>query len=282
VAGSQSLILLFACVLPVVLISMQSQPGIQPDWDNCLGCHEDPNLSTAGNALPELAMLKVSHPGGPRPRCFDCHENTELDTARLDWRHPVRPVGAHLPCTACHQAVAHGVGTAPPQPTGDYESEGCFTCHPEVEMELTALNAHGRSGQATCRGCHPPHAPLMAALPYDLLGTDQLDYWGGSFDPWLSNQQCLKCHPLSSVTAGLDSGFVTLNTINYHHLHIERGRVMCVECHSPHGSDRQAMLREFLPDGQIFSFTELIDGASCSLRCHDVNHDTWRYINEIF
>lgn len=250
----------------------------QTDWADCLACHEE---QYAG--LPQLTQLRP--PLGStqlEDSCLACHEPIELSGARADWRHPVRPVGSHLACTQCHPAVAHSAEQPPPLPSGDYNAAGCFTCHGAADLDLHAFRGHGNIPGLSCRGCHPPHSPLRVQLPASLIVSSVRENWGAAYDWYESNSGCVTCHPPATLLLDLKQGFVSLNTVNYHDLHVVRGRTLCIECHQPHGSNRQGMLRSTLLTGEEFSYFSRIDGGSCALTCHGVTHDSWNYTNRLF
>ena len=104
---------------------------------------------------------------------------------------------------------------------------------------------------------------------------------GNSSDWYGSNQECLSCHGPAQLMMQLSSGFVTLNTENYHDIHVVRGNVMCVECHDPHGSIYSPMVRSELPTGEIMIYLDQPDGGTCAVVCHGVDHDGWSYINQV-
>ena len=270
------LLVLFA--LTAALETAPASPATTaPAWDDCLGCHTD---ATAG--LPELTTFRVRGLGQRLPGCLDCHEPLDLTGVRSNWTHPVRSVASHLACTDCHQAVPHDETSPPPLPQGDYKAEGCYVCHREVEAKRLAMWSHGHLPSLECRTCHPAHEPLRAALPLDLMSLAEQGGWLDMYDWWQSNRLCFQCHIPAELILPLDQGFVTLNTVNYHDLHVNQGRVLCVECHDPHGSNRRGMLRDQLLDGRLLGFFDRVDGGSCAVTCHGIEHDDWRYINEVF
>lgn len=262
------------CVL--VLAQISDQPEVtarQTDWQACQDCHE-----VEGANLPPLSVFRPAQLLQQKVECLDCHTRFELVSVGGDFTHPVRSVGVHVDCTMCHPAVAHGSGAAPPLPTGDYNHEGCFACHRNIEAKFSMGSGHRVT--VSCRDCHPPHIQLDAALPMSLVPTDAQSAFGGSFDWYGSNQACFRCHGPAQLMMQVTSGFVTLNTENYHDIHVTNG-VLCVECHDPHGSLHSPMIASEPPSGEILVFIEGIDGGTCAVVCHGVNHDGWRYINQV-
>lgn len=247
------------------------------DWSACLDCHI---LENAG--LPQLSTFRPASFAVPIASCEDCHEPIELSGPRIDWTHPVRSIAAHLNCTDCHVAAPHDAADPPPTPYGDYDQEGCLRCHRDISASLSSLWSHGSDPRVRCRDCHPAHEPLRAALPLDLLPSAVREGWQYIGDWYHENAACLACHAPANLIFPLDGGFVTLNTTNYHQLHLDNAQLFCVECHDPHGSRHLGMIRDSLLDGSLLNFTEMIDGGSCAVVCHGVSHEGWRYINKVF
>jgi hypothetical protein len=250
---------------------------IVTDWGDCGACH-----SFASAEYPRLSQLRPSRLGTlTQEDCLACHRSPELNSPRIFLGHPVRSIGDHLECAACHQAVPHGPGQPPPVPVGDYIAEGCYSCHRSVDARQHMVSRHAPL-QARCIDCHPPHAPLRAALPLDILPPRIAREQGFAADPYASNADCLRCHNAASLLGGLQEGFVVLNTVNYHELHVLRGQSLCIECHEPHGGILRALMRDELLDGSSFTYRPLADGGTCSVRCHGVEHQDFRYSNRAY
>ena len=269
--------MLLIAMIAVAAFSIVQTPAQVIDWTRCTDCHQEPEES-----LPSLSMLR---PWGwasqPRNDCLECHDPAALTEPQSSWVHPVRPVAAHVPCTSCHPAVPHDATAPPPPPTGDYKAEGCYGCHRTIEAQRHFLSRHGEA-RLRCRSCHPPHEPLSAALPQAFIPVGSRNAWRASYDWWLSNEMCLDCHPPAGVLLALDTGFVTLNTHNYHDLHVSRGAILCLECHTPHGSMRHALLRTDLLTGETLGYSQNPDGGTCSVICHAVEHTGWTYTNCVY
>ncbi|MCH7471712.1 hypothetical protein IIA79_02010 [bacterium] len=253
----------------------EAQPG-EVDWAQCIACHP-----SSGPEYPLSTDLRPAGLGTALPvSCGECHVIGELTGFHSDWRHPVRPVADHLSCTECHVALPHGADVAPPLPIGDYNAEGCYECHRGVEARRHMSMGHGDSPRTTCRGCHPAHEPMMAGLPAQLTPPGLREHWESSYDWWASNEDCLACHPTAWLFMPLNEGFVALDTVNYHDVHVTRGAVLCIECHLPHGGMRPAMLRTTLLTGELMTYMENSRGGTCAVRCHGVDHQDWSYVNQ--
>lgn len=252
------------------------EPG--PDWADCLACH-----TVAGTGLPRLAELRPLGSGtSPSRSCYTCHADAELLRPVGDWRHPAQPVALHLQCTSCHIAVAHSAEQPPPRPTGDYNSAGCYSCHASVRAERRMQYSHSELRSLRCYDCHPAHTPLRAALPAQFLPQPVRPGWLSAYDWERSNSECLACHAVLTLMLDLRAGFVTLNTENYHARHVQRGRVLCLECHAAHGSFTPGMLRPVLLTGEALSYAPQATGGTCAVTCHGVNHTGWKYQNRVY
>jgi predicted CXXCH cytochrome family protein len=144
------------------------------------------------------------------------------------------------------------------------------------------FSSHGDNPAVGCVDCHPAHEAFEAALPLDILPTPVAQSQGQGYDYYSSNSSCLGCHNSAALFGDLREGFVVLNTVNYHELHVMQGQSLCIECHEPHGSMFRSLLRGRLLDGSSFSFRPGIGGGSCSVRCHGVEHDNWSYVSKVY
>jgi hypothetical protein len=251
----------------------------QVDWNDCAACHDMQH----GN-LPRLSDLRIPGLGAKTRRdCLDCHNRTDLSGIFDIWLHDTQSLADHVDCLACHKAEPHGADNPPPAARwGQREEEGCFECHRSVELALSQQYSHGFAPGVRCHDCHDPHDPLASAVPESILTNDLAELRGSSYDWRESNRACLSCHGEAQLTLGLTDGFVTLNTVNYHDLHLQLGRAMCIECHDPHGSLRPGMIRLELLSGELFGYSWDLEGGTCAVRCHGVEHDGWTYRNKVY
>jgi hypothetical protein len=249
------------------------------EWSNCLDCH--PKYASE---LPRLSDLRPAGLGTTmQVSCTSCHAQADLLLFPSDWSHPVRPVGSHVSCTACHAGGPHTAEAPPALPTGDYDAQGCFSCHPQVQLDFSASLGHDNHPAIRCKDCHPPHGPLQAGLPAELLPPGTRAVWQRNYDWRASNDLCLRCHqPGELFFFTNQGGFVTANTANYHELHVIDGQALCIECHNPHGGARDAFMRERLITGEVLSYYREMDGGTCAVNCHGVQHDYWKYTNKVF
>lgn len=268
-----TVLLILACAL---CFAASNVSAADPDWSNCVACHNGYESD-----LPRLSELRRSGPGTTLgTSCEVCHDLDFINRPRNDWSHPVRPVGAHLDCTQCHIAAPHGPGSPPPMPVGDY-GRGCFECHAETEQALFAFSRHSLDARSSCISCHPPHQAMRAGLGLELLPRRIRGVWQGAYDYEQSNSACLACHHDPGLFSDRSSGFVSLNTVNYHALHVMDGQSLCIDCHDAHGSQRPKLIRSELLSGESLSFFERPDGATCTTRCHGVEHRSLQYTNRV-
>jgi predicted CXXCH cytochrome family protein len=118
-------------------------------------------------------------------------------------------------------------------------------------------------------------------MPLQLLPPNVADDWSGSYSYTRTNDGCLSCHPELELLDGLRGGFATLNTINFHGLHVRLGQCLCIECHEPHGTVHPFMLRPRLMTGEALILRQAMDGANCTVRCHHIDHAAWAYRNKV-
>jgi predicted CXXCH cytochrome family protein len=268
-------LLLTALAVPPHRASPADSPPPAVDWADCAACH----ASILTN-LPPLSALRPPATGGAlATQCSACHAAGDLQRLQPGWTHPVRPVADHLRCTDCHRAQPHDAAHPLPLPRGDYKAAACYACHKEVEVEQHWPSHHG--AEASCRDCHPAHAPFAAALPLDLVPGEAQDAWNRTYDWYKSNASCLRCHSEAGLMVATDRGFVVLNTVNYHAEHVQAGRSLCIECHEPHGSTRPALLRSRLIGGGVLTFVPRPTGGTCAVLCHGVDHRDWAYTNRV-
>ena len=188
----------YFAVLLLVTVALLGSPGRAQENDDCLMCHEDPELQGErnGEALsvhvdPDAFSASIHGEFA----CIDCH--TDLDGAELPHNEELEAAD----CAACHDDVAeehasgpHG-GWAPVaespaapcvrchgahdvRPSSDPEStvsfrrvtDLCASCHSK-EQAIVSLSPHGKmrdgAPAASCMACHRGHT---MAPPADALG----------------------------------------------------------------------------------------------------------------
>ena len=267
------------CLLAMFILADSWQPGNadDTDWADCLSCHTE-----IDSGLPALSAIRPRlNDNKPSQACESCHTDGVPDFFAGDWTHPVRSVGEHIGCDNCHPPLPHSAEFPPPVPTGDYRVDNCLECHGGLERHMDQLGSHLGSGLVRCIDCHDPHDPLRAFLPDSLLSPSMLERRGSYYQSHNSNDSCTVCHSSFDLYDDRVSNFITLNTENYHRLHVEGQRIGCVECHDPHGSSQQALIRRTLITGELMTYLPTGRGASCSVTCHGATHDSLEYVNRL-
>ncbi len=150
-----------------------------------------------------------------RDLCFVCHPSV----APLS----LKPV-QHNPflydnCTGCHEPHASDnlpllIADQPPL---------CYLCHPEIEDDFDDVSRHPVwSTELDCSDCHDPHAADYAAL----LAAQ-------------GNVMCYQCH---DEARGDSAAIMASYDVSPHR------DMLCVDCHTPHGSPYVPILRQGNPD----------------------------------
>lgn len=228
-----SLVLFLLILLALIFVG----PMVQADDDDCLMCHEDPDLQRVEGGIPKslhvsASMLTNSVHGGFS--CVDCH--TSLDGID-DFPHE-----AHLPgvnCADCHEDAfdeymtgfydhlnQRGFTTIPGcvQCHGTHEISSqadtrkvCGVCHAsEVKKFDKSVHAPGTgSKHMTCTSCHSAHDKGQRG---SMQGIDWRQF---------TVQQCLNCHEKQSSNY--------LESHHYKQVKVGNSKApICTDCHSFH------------------------------------------------
>jgi DmsE family decaheme c-type cytochrome len=171
-------------------------------------------------------------------------------------------VGAET-CAECHSDVADSLAKTPHGKSGfaHLSNLGCETCHgpgslhaddPDVvanQPRVAALSAAEQS--AMCQGCH---------------GGEGQFFWSGSRHE-VRGLSCLDCHSVHSFrseTAQLKEAAPVEQCLTCHkdvraelfkrsHHPIREGKIACIDCHNPHGSQSEKMVRAASINDQCYS-----------------------------
>lgn len=247
--------------------SVSAEPG-SIDHETCLSCHDgyDKDLTGTGHA--------VGLPGKVAVTCVSCHEGGSVhveNPSRDNIQNPALqiPRQTERVCTACHQPHP-GLGKVGHDPHAGQEMS-CTSCH-------SVHKAAGSSDQL-CGKCH---------------ATVSNQFRKRSNHPLIEGTiSCISCHDFLGVSEpDLGRGA----TANCYSCHIEQGGVFlfehqatssfsaeggwCVECHFPHGSENDQLLRQ--PKSLICNYCHAVPthntahggvyaGIDC-LACHSDIH----------
>lgn len=249
---------------PKRAMDFQHNPFIK---GRCTSCHHP-------HASNNRAILKQSD----EALCITCHPmGMELNRAQT---HP--PV-AQMACTVCHDPHAsdwRGI-------IKKRQTELCFTCHPSVAPLSTLAVQHKPFGEDDCTGCHEPHGsdytmllrkdpPELCylchpGLRYDFLkpshhpvGTVKLNCQGchnphaASYEYLLDakdNEFCYKCHASARGDA------YAIKPTYEPSAHAKKA-ILCVRCHTPHGSAYGPLLRNRNPELCLECHTPTVVGPN--------------------
>jgi predicted CXXCH cytochrome family protein len=251
---------------------------VLPETELCWMCH--------GDLGPKKSMA-FQHNPFDKGRCTTCHDPHASDFRKLmtqDERdlcvtcHPIgrelnrkqtHPPAKNLYCLSCHDPHA-----------SDFrgilklrQTELCFVCHPSVAMLSTKSYQHSPFINDECTSCHEPHGsdylPLLRkeapplcydchpGLKYDFLkpshhpvGTVKLNCqdchnphaadFKGLLDA-KNNAMCYKCH--AKALGGLKAIKAWYEPSAH-----GKGNILCIRCHTPHGSVYGPLLRNRNPE----------------------------------
>jgi len=184
----------------------------------CLSCH-DPHMSD------NHALLLDATPAG----CATCHEAIGAQAAAESGHAPAADDCAtcHAPHVAEQPALLRWAG-------GDL----CSTCH-EASAELSQAHLGADPTTLDCTGCHDAHGTGHPSLLARTLHPPLLDgcetCHEGSFDRVVDDggsSLCTSCH-----------GDVGATATDAHVLHAAMEFTRCVDCHEPHASARDKLVR---------------------------------------
>lgn len=192
-----------------------------------------------GGAVPALAQAPATKaamkgPGmgvGPAQTCLKCHGNEPGVAPILQTPHAARG-DRHSPfaqdgCESCHGDSSAHVASRANKPAINFRgpnispaaarNEVCLSCH-ENGMRMNWQGSAHEVNNKACNDCHLVHAAKDPVL----VKFTQAD-------------QCFTCHARQRA-----------DSFKYSHHPMREGKVVCSDCHNPHGSPGDTkLLKEF-------------------------------------
>lgn len=168
--------------------------------------------------------------------CSRCHADT-VEGFQKDFFHQPVKEGKCLACHNPHSSANKGLIR------GVQGGDTCFECHVELQPSYDFTHAPYANGQ--CSACHLPHS---ADNPSFLRDT--------------AEKLCFTCHKNQEIA----------KLHNESPVRVERG---CLLCHNPHGSSREALIRDVLHAPYEDGCADCHDGSGgpvgvdTCLGCHD-------------
>jgi len=181
----------------------------------------------AAKAQPAAAAMGA----GPAQTCLKCHGNEAAVTPILQTPHAMRgdihsPFGQNG-CESCHGDSSAHVASRANEPAVVFKgpnkspvavrNEVCLTCH----QSGARMNWQGSAHQVNDKGCTDCHTAHVAKDPVLVKFTQ--------------TEVCFTCHTRQRA-----------DSFKYSHHPMREGKVVCSDCHNPHGSPGDTkLLKEF-------------------------------------
>ncbi len=230
----------------------------------CLACHDAHSADKKG--LVKDAGAKA---------CYSCHP--EKDIAGKKNVHPEVKKGNCSTCHASHSSNRPGLLVKSTKAL-------CMGCHSSKSTKL--LKAHGglNVSSSDCASCHSPHSSDNAGIlkknlhkPFETGKCSTCHLQGSSKVKTNSTQLCSKCHA------------PTMDSFNKRYSHLGAGAAdnPCINCHNPHASDGDALLKGqesrvcYTCHGETKKFAEISNFTHSKLEqcssCHSSHGSNERY-----
>ena len=187
-------------------------------------------------AVPALAQntppaaQPAAYAGGGEQTCLKCHNTDAKVTPILKTPHAVKG-DPHSPfgqdgCESCHGPSAAHVQSRANSPGIVYKGPNispaaartaqCLTCH-QAGLRMNWQGSQHQRNDVACNDCHQMHTPkdpVQAKLTQP--------------------EKCFTCHNEQRA-----------DSFKFSHHPIREGKVVCADCHNPHGSPGPKLLKEF-------------------------------------
>lgn len=191
----------------------------------------------------------LKHPPFLEEMCLECHNDHMFSNENL-----LRDGGNAL-CLSCHPAVELAAGedhVAHPAETGD-----CLECHHPHESRIPHL-LRSEEILGECADCHESFLEEAGSREYRHNYFNPRSQCGdchyahrnseGKFLREDMDETCLTCHdlPIRSKTRDIENVAETIRTAPFVHEALTEAK-SCNACHTPHGSNQSALLKEGYP-----------------------------------
>lgn len=172
----------------------------------CTKCHD------ASEVRPVLAIYQTKHgvKGDPRsPTCQSCHGESEAHVKNLDGK-----ATRNMPDVVFGTKRGSSGAYAPSD--AKVQSEACLSCHDKDLNRTHWTGGVHQTNDVTCSSCHVTHTA------HDKVR-----------DKKTQDQVCFACHKEQRAQSKKMS-----------HHPIGEGKVVCSDCHNPHGSAGPKLLKK--------------------------------------
>jgi predicted CXXCH cytochrome family protein len=215
----------------------------QSERDLCVTCHPIGLELNRAQTHPPVAnryCTTCHHPhasnyrgilvSNQRDLCFTCHPTVAPLSLKAVQHEPFLDN-----CTGCHEP--HGSNYVPL--LRKYQPPLCYDCHPGIRYDFLKVSHHPvDTVKLDCAGCHDPHAADFRFL---------LNAKGNAF--------CYTCHTKANGNAYAIKA-------TYEPSAHGTGNILCVRCHTPHGSAYGPLLRKRNPELCLDCHGPVVDGPN--------------------
>ncbi|MDR3525538.1 MAG: DmsE family decaheme c-type cytochrome [Acetobacteraceae bacterium] len=193
------------------------------------GMAQTTGASAAPAATPP-AQQQAVFAGGGAQTCLKCHSTDAKVVPILQTPHAMQG-DKHTPfgqegCEACHGPSAAHVASRANSPNVLFKGPNkspvaernaqCLTCH-QAGLRMNWQGSQHQNNDIACNDCHTIHVakdPVLVKLTQP--------------------EKCFTCHSEQRA-----------DSFKYSHHPIREGKVVCADCHNPHGSPGPKLLKEF-------------------------------------
>jgi DmsE family decaheme c-type cytochrome len=224
-----------SALVAAALLAPPSVPAAHAGGAPGAKAHPPVRLASTGGTptVLEQSTPAGDYAAGGYETCTTCHDQAKY-VAILRTPHGMKgdartPFAKHA-CQTCHgPGAAHVDNPGPFPPLGGKPNPAanavCLGCHrggQRIHWDGSEHEAHGLA----CTSCHKIHEPDQGGI----LATDVRP---GEFVRHNQTETCYRCHPDVRAQSYLMSAHP-----------IKQGRVVCTDCHNPHGSMTDHLLKQ--------------------------------------